>query len=60
MKVQEVILRAIAKKVTWFQAAEIAGLSSRHLRRKTSVASVAVEKALRGNVKKPGFSAVSY
>jgi hypothetical protein len=33
MKVQEVILRAIAKKITWFQAAEIAGLSARHLRR---------------------------
>ena len=33
MKVQEVILRAIAKKITWFQAAEIAGLSARHVRR---------------------------
>ena len=33
MKVQEVILRAIAKKITWFQAAEIAGLSCRHMRR---------------------------
>jgi transposase len=33
MKVQEVILRAIAKKITWFQAAEIAGLSPRHMRR---------------------------
>ena len=33
MKVQEVILRAIAKKITWFQAAEIAGLSARHMRR---------------------------
>jgi len=33
MKIQEVILRAIAKKITWFQAAEIAGLSARHMRR---------------------------
>lgn len=33
MKVQEVILRAIGKKITWFQAAEIAGLSARHMRR---------------------------
>ena len=33
MKIREVILRAIAKKVTWFQAAEIAGLSARHMRR---------------------------
>jgi hypothetical protein len=33
MEVQEVILRAIAKKITWFQAAEIAGLTPRHSRR---------------------------
>lgn len=33
MKVQEVMLRAWARKITWFQAAEIVGLSDRHLRR---------------------------
>jgi len=33
MKVQEVILRAMAKKITWFQAAEIIGLSDRQMRR---------------------------
>jgi transposase len=33
MKVQEVLLRAMARKITWFQAAEILGLSDRHLRR---------------------------
>jgi len=33
MKVQEVILRAIARKITWFQAAEILGITDRHLRR---------------------------
>src|SRR6266516_2646496 len=33
MKVQEVILRAIAKKITWWQAAEIMGISDRHRRR---------------------------
>jgi len=33
MKVQEVILRAIAKKITWWQAAEIIGISDRHMRR---------------------------
>ena len=33
MKIQEVILRAIAKKITWWQAAEILGFSDRHLRR---------------------------
>jgi len=33
MKVQEVMLQAMAKKITWFQAAEIVGISDRHLRR---------------------------
>src|SRR5580704_12040207 len=33
MKVQEVILRALAKKITWWQAAEIIGTSDRHMRR---------------------------
>src|SRR5947209_10927036 len=32
MKVQEVILRALAKKITWWQAAEIIGISDRHCR----------------------------
>src|SRR6202049_2804054 len=32
MKVQEVILRAIAKKIKWWQAAEILGLSDRSMR----------------------------
>src|ERR1700675_3605795 len=31
-KVQEVILQAMAKKITWFQAAEIIGISDRHMR----------------------------
>lgn len=33
MKVQEVILRALAKKITWYQAAEIIGISDRSMRR---------------------------
>src|ERR1700732_981894 len=33
MKVQEVILRALARKITWYQAAEIIGISDRHMRR---------------------------
>lgn len=33
MKVQEVILRAMAKRLTWWQAAEILGISDRSLRR---------------------------
>ena len=33
MKVQEVILRAMAKKLTWYQAAEIIGISDRQMRR---------------------------
>jgi hypothetical protein len=28
MKIQEVILRAVAKKITWVQAAEIIGITS--------------------------------
>jgi len=33
MKVQEVILRAVAKKITWAQAGEIIGLCERQMRR---------------------------
>ena len=33
MKVQEVILRALAKKITWWQAAEILGSTDRQMRR---------------------------
>src|SRR5580658_41452 len=33
MKVQEVILRAMAKEITWWQAAEIMGISDRSMRR---------------------------
>jgi transposase len=33
MKVQEVILRAMAKRITWWQAAEILGISVRSMRR---------------------------
>ena len=33
MKVQEVMLRAMARKITWYQAAEILGITDRHLRR---------------------------
>ena len=33
MKIQEVILRAMAKRMTWWQAAEIIGISDRQMRR---------------------------
>jgi transposase len=33
MKMQEVILRAMAKRMTWWQAAEIMGISDRQMRR---------------------------
>src|SRR5467141_5445677 len=33
MNVQEVILRAMAKKITWWQAAEIMGITDRQMRR---------------------------
>jgi transposase len=34
MKLQDVILKAMAKKITWIQAAEIAGMSVRNMQRK--------------------------
>ena len=34
MKVQEVIMRAMAKQITWWQAAEILGVSTRTIRRR--------------------------
>jgi len=33
VKIQDVILRAMAKKITWWQAAEIIGISDRSMRR---------------------------
>src|SRR5437016_12473979 len=33
MKLQEVMLRAMAKRITWYQAAEILGLSGRQMLR---------------------------
>jgi len=33
MKVHEVILRAMAKRMTWWQAAEILGITDRSMRR---------------------------
>lgn len=33
MKVQEVLLRARAKKISWWQAAEIIGINARSMRR---------------------------
>ena len=33
MKVQKVMLQAMPMKITWWQAAEILGISDRHMRR---------------------------
>jgi len=33
MKIQEVIMRAMAKKIKWFEAAQILGISCRQMRR---------------------------
>ncbi|MCH7977629.1 MAG: helix-turn-helix domain-containing protein [Acidobacteria bacterium] len=33
MKIQEVILRAMGKRISWWQAAEIIGISDRQMRR---------------------------
>ena len=37
MKLQDVILKAMAKKLTWIEAAEIAGMSVRNMQRKRQV-----------------------
>ena len=37
VKIQEVILRELAKKITWCQAAEIIGISDRQMRRRFSI-----------------------
>ena len=34
MKLQDVILKAMARKLSWIQAAEIAGMSVRNMQRK--------------------------
>jgi hypothetical protein len=34
MKLQDMILKAMAKKITWIDAAEIAGMSVRNMQRK--------------------------
>lgn len=34
MKLQDMILKAIAKKLSWMEAAEIAGMSMRNMQRK--------------------------
>jgi hypothetical protein len=34
MKIQDVILRAVAKKIRWWEAAEIIGISDRQMRRR--------------------------
>jgi len=33
MKVQDVMLQAMAKRITWWQAAEMLGIRDRHMRR---------------------------
>jgi hypothetical protein len=33
MKVQDAMLQAMAKKITWWQVAEILGISDQHMRR---------------------------
>ena len=48
MKLQDVILKAMAKKLTWIQAAEIAGMSVRNLQRK--------RQSYKDRVPRPGSS----
>jgi len=61
MKVKEVIRRAVAKKITWWQAAEIIGLSDRSLRRwrgRYSAAGRPVEEASGRTTKRGAGGAV--
>jgi hypothetical protein len=46
MKVEEVILRAVARKITWWQAAEIIGISDRQMRRAGTLPGVRDSRAL--------------
>jgi hypothetical protein len=47
MKVQEVLLRAMAKKITWWQAAEILGIGDRHMRAGEREANLEVARSRR-------------
>ena len=49
MKVQEVVLRAMARRITWWQAAEILGMTDRSL--------AALIKSDRPSVANPGIPA---
>ena len=51
MKIQEVILRAVAKKITWWQAAEIIGVSDRTMKRVEQVLRLYQEKYFDFNVR---------
>jgi transposase len=59
MKVQEVILRAMAKKITWWQAAEILGISNRTMRRwKWNYENEGFKGLLDGRKSKPNWKRV--
>jgi hypothetical protein len=47
MKIQEVILRAMAKRIMWWQAAEIIGISDRQMRRWRARSQKAIRATLR-------------
>jgi hypothetical protein len=48
MKIQEVILRALAKKITWWQAAEIIGTTDRKMRRRLSLVKMLATRRING------------
>jgi hypothetical protein len=46
MKLQDVILKAMAKKLSWIEAAEIAGMSVRHMQRQPVVSRVRLHRTI--------------
>ena len=65
MKAQDVILRAMAKRITWWQAAEILGISDRSMRRwreryeKYGYHSLLDQERGKPSPRRPGLGAVS-
>jgi hypothetical protein len=57
MKVQEVILRATAKKITWWQAAEIIDISDRQMPAGSNAPARGLRRALRSAARQGGSTA---
>ena len=51
MKLQDVILKAMAKKLTWMDAAEIAGMSVRNMQRKRRAKTSILRMPMRSSIR---------